>query len=825
MSTLGSLMDLFLYCLLMCRHDMCKMIWSRLDVPVRSSLLAATWYRRWSNRPGVKASHIREAMIQHAVEFEEMSVQVQLLMMRHDSGMALKCIERPSRLWKGQTAVDLAILGGCRRFVEVCCAEALDSRWAGDLNPYRQPLGLYWTVASGVFSFGLLAPTMVAYREPPFAEVWRGPTQKRKRLEEPPCAEVWRGPTQTRKEPPFAEVWRGPTQKRKRLGWDMRFSTNSIEDRQQDESRSSARTIDGVIAADLMSSSHLEFNFPWWERYRLFFAAPVTIFVLDATFQTIQAPFTIFVLDATFQTIQNVVFMVVLFSDGRAEKGFSFYEQVLMCFMVSTTVTELVQILVESPTAYFATMWNWLTANLPFLALLFQNFQNGSNASNGSNLSSGTNSGTFAEFPAAASPGGEQAYTFLAAELAGDSWGFSFEDIAREGNYYAASLFCMWFRVLHLLSVHQDLGPLVISGTGLTRGPACQNDENGSALLAENQSLECWSSWWLWRTYYQSFGQPFLDQLSSDSANAISIIMWPTMNLMLVNLLIALMNDTIGQTMNLMLVNLLIALMNDTYVAVKDQSRLEWMIEMFQIAKEYRSPSRLNVIMLLKDVIIFIMNHKDISARMRQLQETPGEAERLREVTAELSQVSRLEGVDGSARSLLPPPAHRAAPAQAEWVSEEQKAKQAREIGHGVRHMLRSQTIKSFRKKSNSKFEAHFRRGWGLVHPVELIKLILTSLAHLPARLIPFWQPLVLPLTPEEQLALLAFWQPLVLPLTPAEQLAVHEALYQKVKRKRQKVDKQRKYQKVKRKRQKVDKQRKTVKRKRQKVDKQRKVS
>eukprot|EP00290_Baffinella_frigidus_P029633 CAMPEP_0180229030 /NCGR_PEP_ID=MMETSP0987-20121128/25174_1 /TAXON_ID=697907 /ORGANISM="non described non described, Strain CCMP2293" /LENGTH=113 /DNA_ID=CAMNT_0022193453 /DNA_START=1 /DNA_END=339 /DNA_ORIENTATION=- len=66
-----------------------------------------------------------------------------------------------------------------------------------------------------------------------------------------------------------------------------------------------------------------------------------------------------------------------------------------------------------------------LTANLPFLALLFQNFQNGSNASNGSNLSSGTNSGTFAEFPAAASPGGEQAYTFLAAELAGDSWGFS----------------------------------------------------------------------------------------------------------------------------------------------------------------------------------------------------------------------------------------------------------------------------------------------------------------------------------------------------------------------------------------------------------------
>ena len=44
--------------------------------------------------------------------------------------------------------------------------------------------------------------------------------------------------------------------------------------------------------------------------------------------------------------------------------------------------------------------------------------------------------------------------------------------------------------------------------------------------------------------------------------------------------------------MNLVLVNLLIAIMNDTFVDVKDHSKLEWMIEMHNLAKEYRCESR-----------------------------------------------------------------------------------------------------------------------------------------------------------------------------------------------------------------------------------------
>ena len=80
--------------------------------------------------------------------------------------------------------------------------------------------------------------------------------------------------------------------------------------------------------------------------------------------------------------------------------------------------------------------------------------------------------------------------------------------------------------------------------------------------------MRCWSTWWLVRTYYQAFGQPFFEDLTTDESNILTMMMWPVMNLVLVNLLIAIMNDS--------------------YTDVKDHSKLEWMIEMLNLAKEYR---------------------------------------------------------------------------------------------------------------------------------------------------------------------------------------------------------------------------------------------
>eukprot|EP00961_Rhodomonas_salina_P088350 1188185-Rhodomonas_salina.1 len=96
-----------------------------------------------------------------------------------------------------------------------------------------------------------------------------------------------------------------------------------------------------------------------------------------------------------------------------------------------------------------------------------------------------------------------------------------------------------------------------------------------------------------------------------------------------------------------------VAIMNDTYSEVKEQSKLQWMVpnsatsyapptksplppyapptksplppyetpskyplvQMFYIAKEYRSPSRLNLALLIVDVVYFVRYKENINRR------------------------------------------------------------------------------------------------------------------------------------------------------------------------------------------------------------------
>ena len=60
------------------------------------------------------------------------------------------------------------------------------------------------------------------------------------------------------------------------------------------------------------------------------------------------------------------------------------------------------------------------------------------------------------------------------------------------------------------------------------------------------------------------------------------------------------------------------------YTEVKEQAKLEWMIEMFHIAKEYRSPSRLNILLLVWDMVTFLYNRAEVETRMKKLIEKPG---------------------------------------------------------------------------------------------------------------------------------------------------------------------------------------------------------
>jgi len=169
---MGPEFDVFLWALLLQRHDMAMLIWSKLqDSPVRTALLAATIHRRWAALPDVKPQVAASMLVSVAVE-------VQLQAMRDDPERALESLEIMSRLWKGQTGVDLALLGGCRQFVENCCVQALDYRWGGDVHPYNQCLGLYPSVIVNAATGGLFSRSLIEFRQSPCAEAVRSPGQR-----------------------------------------------------------------------------------------------------------------------------------------------------------------------------------------------------------------------------------------------------------------------------------------------------------------------------------------------------------------------------------------------------------------------------------------------------------------------------------------------------------------------------------------------------------------------------------------------------------------------------------------------------------------------
>jgi len=217
-----------------------------------------------------------------------------------------------------------------------------------------------------------------------------------------------------------------------------------------------------------------------------------------------------------------------------------------------------------------------------------------------------------------------------AAAAAGEEQEIRLSGDGLENLFYSLSLFFMWTSSYSIMSIHKDLGPLVIiirrmafdmlnfavvwmvllmafscllQGFDLLHPPSAPTSTNSTNTFKEEGGegarghyMGDWSSWWIWRTYYQAMGQPFFDEMPSGYSNAATIFIW--------------------LIMNVMMVNLLVAMMSDTYAQVKNHSRLEWMIEMLHTARRYRSPSRLNVLLLLRDACNFVMQRRHIKRIM-----------------------------------------------------------------------------------------------------------------------------------------------------------------------------------------------------------------
>jgi len=88
----------------------------------------------------------------------------------------------PLIIWKGMSLLDLAMYANCERFIEECCASALDDLFTGDISPY----GDRWITSKMtlcIMTGGLLIyffPGMFQFNPPPRSSVVRTGAQRRK---------------------------------------------------------------------------------------------------------------------------------------------------------------------------------------------------------------------------------------------------------------------------------------------------------------------------------------------------------------------------------------------------------------------------------------------------------------------------------------------------------------------------------------------------------------------------------------------------------------------------------------------------------------------
>ena len=123
---------------------------------------------------------------------------------------------------------------------------------------------------------------------------------------------------------------------------------------------------------------------------------------------------------------------------------------------------------------------------------------------------------------------------------------------------YGFCLFCMWLRILLFVQVQQELGQFVGVLISMARDLgffgivwiililAFSSAMLGAGIRSseENQHpMQSWSGWWLLRTYLQSLGQDNIGEMTTHTSNAIFVFMWPMFNILLVNLLVAVMSS------------------------------------------------------------------------------------------------------------------------------------------------------------------------------------------------------------------------------------------------------------------------------------------
>eukprot|EP00293_Proteomonas_sulcata_P014149 CAMPEP_0184298546 /NCGR_PEP_ID=MMETSP1049-20130417/9339_1 /TAXON_ID=77928 /ORGANISM="Proteomonas sulcata, Strain CCMP704" /LENGTH=530 /DNA_ID=CAMNT_0026608707 /DNA_START=47 /DNA_END=1639 /DNA_ORIENTATION=+ len=366
--------------------------------------------------------------------------------------------------------------------------------------------------------------------------------------------------------PPKASNVRFPTQRRKvPIGYPFDIDASPVLSRGEQETlKSTTRnllarlTTEGSAAMDTMNNDDLGElwmpTFTYWERFQLFWSSPVVIFTANGMVQCLA---------------------LFLFTDWvirtYKEDELQAFDQVFAVFFGASVTMEFMELFLTG-LDYFTSFWNILDVGAASFYFL----------------------GLYLKIQCINDPGSCNNYL----------WTASLPIHRLNKSYYSACLSLLWARFLRIFAVNKAVGPLVIMvrkmGIDLLKFGLVWTvmwiafaiamngsvDGNDSPYDCEHEMADykCTSWWFFVRTFFQAMGEPMLVEHRTD-ASVITLVF-------------------LFIIMNVVLLNLLIAIMSNTYQDVQLQSNRKFLMDLYEVSEDY---SRISLGMPLPFNVLFII--------------------------------------------------------------------------------------------------------------------------------------------------------------------------------------------------------------------------
>ncbi len=534
----GPYMDLFFWNVLNNQFDLARVMWKKIDRPVMAGLAAAFLLRQLGKKFERKDRAASRRMFSNADEFENLSVRVFQAAEEEKSELALKSLDSTLKIWNGLTLLDLAVKGDSHKFVEECCPEAIDNRLFGDLSRHdmNTKMGMLKLIG-GILSVGLLpafVPQFISWDPPPVCEKARRRTQLRARP---------RGyPFKPSDNHHYSEA---------KPGFFKDFKGKEMPDKTVEDY--SPQELEKLWAE----------TFTALQRFKLFWSAPIVIFLFNAVWTT--AATVVFYIWFYTERIGPSRFTAQTDADVANSDSWRVGVEITMaCYFYLNILREGLQCTGEMFDAkswyiglwiYLFDFWNMFDILSIVTFAIGHGLRKGQEV-NGMLIENATEVGFPPHF-----------FVVSGTETPYEAWAL----------FYSLSIFCLCFRVLRVMYISSmglivsifkammsdvlqfmTIYLIVVMGFSVIflgiSDPAsllndCSNDpapDDALTVATREQQLymKCIPVNFIIRTLFQSFGEFFLDDMGNFTSLLFFIILFIITNVLLMNLLVALMTST-----------------------------------------------------------------------------------------------------------------------------------------------------------------------------------------------------------------------------------------------------------------------------------------